>query len=341
MNMATATGNIIEIKNLVKRFGDFTAVGDISLDIKKGEIFGLLGPNGAGKSTTINILLGLLPPTSGSVMVNGIDMRKNPDKAKKEIGVVTQETVVEPELTATQNLMLFGKLHHIPASELQESIRFALDLSGLTGFKDAFAGTFSGGMKRRLETAKALMHAPQLLLLDEPTTGLDIQNRTQIWNLLREINKKQNVTILMTTQYLEEADQLCNRIGIIDHGKLIALGTPAELKRKIGMSSIIEVAADKDDLARVAAVFKKAGLEPQVLTNKVVAPGGTNAVDKVQRLMRALTAGKIAIQSISMHEPTIDDVFLKLTGSAVRDETGSEDAQKDATAALMGRGRSR
>ncbi|MDE1833099.1 MAG: ABC transporter ATP-binding protein [Candidatus Micrarchaeota archaeon] len=339
--MAAAPANIIEIKNLVKRFGDFTAVGDISLDIKKGEIFGLLGPNGAGKSTTINILLGLLPPTSGSVMVNGIDMRKNPDKAKKEIGVVTQETVVEPELTATQNLMLFGKLHHIPASELQESIRFALDLSGLTGFKDAFAGTFSGGMKRRLETAKALMHAPQLLLLDEPTTGLDIQNRTQIWNLLREINKKQNVTILMTTQYLEEADQLCNRIGIIDHGKLIALGTPAELKRKIGMSSMIEVAADKDDLARVAAVFKKAGLEPQILTNKVVAPGGTNAVDKVQRLMRALTAAKITIQSINMHEPTIDDVFLKLTGSAVRDETGSDDAQKDATAALMGRGRSR
>ncbi|MDE1810789.1 MAG: ATP-binding cassette domain-containing protein [Candidatus Micrarchaeota archaeon] len=336
-----ASANIIEIKNLVKKFGDFTAVGDITLDIKKGEIFGLLGPNGAGKSTTINILLGLLPATSGSVFVNGIDMKKNPDKAKQEIGVVTQETVVEPELTATQNLMLFGRLHHIPVSELQKSIKFALDLSGLTGFKDAFAGTFSGGMKRRLETAKALMHAPQLLLLDEPTTGLDIQNRTQIWNLLREINKKQNVTILMTTQYLEEADQLCNRIGIIDHGKLIALGTPAELKRKIGMSSMIEVAAEKDNLAKVAAVFKKAGLDPQVLTNKVVAPGGSNAVDKVQKLMRALAAAKISIQSVSMHEPTIDDVFLKLTGSSVRDQTGSADMEKAATAALMGRGGSR
>ena len=327
----------VEIEHLVKRFGDLAAVNDVSLKIKKGEIFGLLGPNGAGKSTTINMLLGLLEPTEGKVIVNGVDMRKSPHAARNGIGIVTQETVVEPELTAEQNLRIFGRLYHIPPSELPKDIEFALELADLTAFKNAYAGTFSGGMKRRLETAKALMHAPELILLDEPTTGLDVQNRTKIWNLLRDINKKQNVTILLTTQYLEEADQLCNRIGIIDHGKLIALGTPAELRQKIGMSNIIEVAAEKEDLQRVAAAFKKVGLEPQVLTNKVVATGGEGAIKKIEMLIKEATAKKIPIHNISMHEPTIDDVFLKLTGSEVRDTTGSFTSGRSNFA--MGRGR--
>ncbi len=312
----------IEIQNLVKQFDKLTAVNDLNLNIKRGEIFGLLGPNGAGKSTTINMILGLIDPTSGRVLVNGIDMQKEPTKARNEMGIVTQETVVESELTAEQNLMIFGKLYHIAPSELKKDIDFALDLADLTSFRHAYAGTFSGGMKRRLETAKSLMHAPKVLLLDEPTTGLDIQNRTKIWNLLRKINKEQNITILLTTQYLEESDQLCNRIGIIDHGKLIALGTPSELRQKIGMSNVIEVSADKDDLQKVATVFRKAGLEPQVLTNKVTAPGGNNATEKIEKLIKAITANKIKISNISMHEPTIDDVFLKLTGSEVRDTEG-------------------
>jgi ABC-2 type transport system ATP-binding protein len=313
----------IEIENLVKKFDKLTAVNDLSLKIKKGEIFGLLGPNGAGKSTTINMILGLIDPTSGRVLVNGVDMQKEPTKARNEMGIVTQETVVESELTAEQNLMIFGKLYHIPPSELKKDIDFALDLADLTNFRNAYAGTFSGGMKRRLETAKSLMHAPKVLLLDEPTTGLDIQNRTKIWNLLRKINREQNITILLTTQYLEESDQLCNRIGIIDHGKLIALGTPSELRQKIGMSNIIEVSADKDDLQKVATVFKKVGLEPKVLTNKVTAPGGGNATEKIEKLIKAIAANKIKISNISMHEPTIDDVFLKLTGSEVRDAEGA------------------
>ncbi len=313
---------IVDIEHLVKKFGSLTAVNDISLGIKKGEIFGLLGPNGAGKSTTINMLLGLLKPTSGKVIVDGIDMQKDPAAARNNIGVVTQETVVEPELTAEQNLMVFGRLYHIPESELPKDIEFALQLSDLVPFRHAYAGTFSGGMKRRLETAKSLMHAPQLILLDEPTTGLDIQNRTKIWNLLRDINKKDNITILLTTQYLEEADQLCNRIGIIDHGKLIALGTPSELREKIGMTSVIEIAAEKEDLQKVAAEFEKIGLEPNVLSNKVVAPAGSNATKKIETLLKALSAARIKIHNVSMHEPTIDDVFLKLTGSEVRDATG-------------------
>jgi ABC-2 type transport system ATP-binding protein len=312
----------VEIQHLVKRFGSLMAVNDINLEIKKGEIFGLLGPNGAGKSTTINMILGLLTPTSGRVLVNGIDMQKDPHVARNQIGIVTQETVVEPELTAEQNLMIFGKLYHIPEPELHRDIDFALELADLTAFRHAYAGTFSGGMKRRLETAKSLMHAPELILLDEPTTGLDIQNRAKIWDLLRTINKKQNVTILMTTQYLEEADQLCNRIGIIDHGRLIALGTPAELRQKIGMSSVIEISAGREDLQKVAKAFEKVGLDAKVLSNKVTAPGGGNATKKIEALIKELSAMRIPIHNISMHEPTIDDVFLKLTGSEVRDTAG-------------------
>lgn len=326
----------IEIVDLVKKFGDFTAVNGLNLSIKEGEIFGLLGPNGAGKSTTINMLLGLLTPTSGNITVKGIDVKKDPAKAKESIGVVTQETVVEAELTAEQNLMIFGRLYHIPPEKMKERIDFALDLADLNEFRNAYAGRFSGGMKRRLETAKALMHYPPVILLDEPTTGLDIQNRTKIWNLLREINKSRNVTILLTTQYLEEADQLCNRIGIIDHGKLIALGTPAELRQKIGMSNVIEVSAEKEDLPKVAQIFKKVGLEPQIASNKVAAPGGEKAVEKVEKLIAALSASKIKIHNIAMHEPTIDDVFMKLTGYEVRDTEGSMSG--DASSALL-RGR--
>ena len=312
----------IEVDDVVKKFGDFTAVNGITLKIKKGEIFGLLGPNGAGKSTTINMLLGLLKPTEGKVYVNGIDMQKDPAKAKCILGVVTQETVIEPELTAEQNLEIFGRLYHVPKEELKEKIDFLLDLADLKSFAKSYAGTFSGGMKRRLETVKALIHDPEILFLDEPTTGLDIQNRTKVWNLLRQINKEKNVTILMTTQYLEEADQVCNRIAIIDHGKLMALGTPTELRQKIGMSNIVEVSANRDDLPKVAQVFKKLGLEPQVLSNKVISSIKSDAVKKLDQIIKALSAGGITVQSVSLHEPTIDDVFLKLTGSSVRDETG-------------------
>jgi ABC-2 type transport system ATP-binding protein len=312
----------IETDEAVMKFGDFTAVDSVSLKIKKGEIFGLLGPNGAGKSTTINMLLGLLKPTSGGVFVNGIDMQRDPNRAKKTVGVVTQETVVEPELTAEQNLEIFGNLYHVPKEKLRKKIDFLLDLADLKNFRKSYAGTFSGGMKRRLETVKALVHDPDILFLDEPTTGLDIQNRTRMWQLLREINRERNVTILMTTQYLEEADQMCNRIAIIDHGKLIAMGTPAELRQKIGLDNIIEIAADKEDLQKVEQVFKKLGLAPQVLSNKVISSVKGNAVKKIEELIKAITARGVKIQSVSLHEPTIDDVFLKLTGSSVRDATG-------------------
>ena len=249
--------------------------------------------------------------------------------------MVTQETIVEPELTAEQNLMIFGELYGIPKAKLNEKIDFLLDLVDLKGFRKAYAGTFSGGMKRRLETVKALIHDPDILFLDEPTTGLDIQNRTKMWNLLREINTKRSVTILMTTQYLEEADQMCNRIAIIDHGKLMAVGTPAELRQKIGMANVVEVSAKKEDLQRIAQIFKKLELDPKILGNKVISPVKGDAPAKAEKLLKALSSDGIKIQNISMHEPTIDDVFLKLTGSSVRDETGEYAGRN----IMIGRGR--
>jgi ABC-2 type transport system ATP-binding protein len=249
-------------------------------------------------------------------------MQKEPNKAKRTIGVVTQETIVEPELTAEQNLKIFGRLYEVPKDKLDDKVEFLLDLADLKSFRKSYAGTFSGGMKRRLETVKTLIHDPSILFLDEPTTGLDIQNRTKMWNLLREINHKREVTILMTTQYLEEADQVCNRIAIIDHGKLIAVGTPAELRKKIGLSNVVEVTVEKEDLQKAVQIFKRLDMEPQVYGNKVVAPAKGDAVDKVEKLLKSFSAAGIKIQNISMHEPTIDDVFLKLTGSAVRDATG-------------------
>lgn len=314
----------IEVDRIVKKFGSFTAVDGVDIKIKKGEIFGLLGPNGAGKSTTINMLLGLLSPTSGKVFINGVDMQKNPEAAKIRIGVVAQETVVEPELTAEQNLQLFGRLYHVPEERLSEKIDSLLKLVELKDFKKAYAGTFSGGMKRRLEMIKALVHDPPILLLDEPTTGLDVQNRTRIWNLLRQMNKERNVTILMTTQYLEEADLVCNRIAIIDHGKIIAIGSPAELKQMIGGGNIIEVASPKEDLPKVEKAFRSMGLDPEIISSRVSAAAGRDATKKLEKLMHKLTESGVEVESVSIHEPTMDDVFLKLTGESVRDATSSD-----------------
>jgi len=329
--------NAIEISHLTKKFGDFTAVNDISLNIEKGEIFGLLGPNGAGKSTTINMILGLIPPTSGKILVEGKDVAKQANETKQDIGLVMQETIVEPELTAEQNLRLFGKLYHMSEEEIDKKIDFLLDLAGLTAFRKAYAGTFSGGMKRRLETVKSLIHDPKILVLDEPTTGLDVQNRTKVWELIKKINKEQGVTILMTTQYLEEADEVCNRIAIMDHGKVIALGTPTELKYSISKGNIIEIATNRQQLEEVTKIIKKAlGAEPRISGDKVSVSVSADAVKKMEKIMNALNASKIQVHGISMHEPTLDDVFLKLTGASLRDAT-TENVQSSRAMLMRGR----
>lgn len=314
--------DIIKIDNLVKKFGDFTAVSNVSLDVKENEIFGLLGPNGAGKTTIINMLLTLLIPTSGKINVAGMDLSKNQEKAKQLMGLMTQETVVEADLTARQNLNLFAHLYHVKEELVDKRIKIALDEADLVKFADVKAGTFSGGMQRRLGLVKAMIQEPKILVLDEPTTGLDVQNRSSMWERIKEMNKR-GTTVILTTQYLEEADVLCDRIAIIDHGKIIALGTPSEIKRIAGSGKVLEITVRQEDTQKVAGLLKsKFGIVAKITGEKIVAVLDKEGELQFTKITGMLDREKIMILSVGLHLPTLDDVFIKLTGAGMRDATG-------------------
>jgi len=235
-----AKGMAIVVKNLTKKYEDVTAVDKLDLEIQRGELFGLLGPNGAGKTTTVNILCGLLKPTSGSVYVAGYDVLKEPKKVKELIGVAPQATAVFPSLTGRENLELFGDLHLMPKDHLKKNVDELLKKVGMTEDARRRVGKYSGGMMRRVNLAMALVHDPQIAFLDEPTVGMDPQSRHAVWDFIKELKKK-NRTVILTTQYMEEAEELCDRVAIIDHGKLIALGTPKQLEDKHGGKNLEDV----------------------------------------------------------------------------------------------------
>ena len=230
----------IVVESLTKKFGDITAVDGLSLTVDKGELFGLLGPNGAGKTTTINILCGLLEPTSGSVEVGGYDVRKETSKAKKQIGVSPQETAVYPHLTGRENIELFANLHAMSKDKLKKNVDELLQKLSLRDYAKRQAGKYSGGMMRRINLAMALVHDPEIAFLDEPTVGMDPQSRRAVWDFIREL-KKRNKTVLLTTHYMEEDEELCDRVGIIDNGRLISLGTPQQLKKQFNARNLEEV----------------------------------------------------------------------------------------------------
>lgn len=329
--------NMIEIKGLVKMFGDFTAVNGIDLDIKEGEIFGLLGPNGAGKTTTINMILGLLKPTHGTIKIAGLDNQKYASRIKNLIGMMTQETVVEGELTAYENLEFFADLYHVSADIKEAKIKEALREADLTDFANKKAGSFSGGMKRRLELVKSMLHEPKIIMLDEPTTGLDVQNRTNMWARIKELTKK-GVTIIMTTQYLEEADALCDRIAIIDHGKIKAIGTASELKSLVSAGNVLEIIADKQNMDDLVPMLKKMGFEPTIKADKVSIVLGKDPIIQLNKVSGAIGKNDITVLSISMHLPTLDDVFIKLTGSQLRDTVGENTSAMTRARLMTGRG---
>lgn len=317
--------NILEIHNLVKKFGDFTAVNGISLEIKTGEIFGILGPNGAGKTTTINMILGLLKPTSGVIYINGLDISKNGDKVKPMMGLMTQETVVDGDLTAKDNLEIFAELYHVPKNKINSKIKEALEEADLTNFANRASGTFSGGMQRRLTLVKAMIQDPMLLILDEPTTGLDIQNRVSMWGHIKDLVKI-GVTIILTTQYLEEADALCDKIAIIDHGKIKAIGTASELKKMVGAGRVLEMVLENAAQAEQAAVLLKSRFK---LNSNVKGDKLDAVLDKwdpkmLPEMLSALEKKKLVVASVNVHLPTLDDVFIKLTGSGMRDSASDE-----------------
>lgn len=229
---------MIEVKNLVKKFGDFVAVDDISFEVEKGQIFAFLGPNGAGKSTTIKMLTTLLQPTSGSILINSADPVKEQDKVRKSFGIVFQDPSLDEELTAYENMSFHGVLYKIPKKIREERIKELLEIVELTDRKNDLVKTFSGGMKRRLEIARGLLHHPSIFFLDEPTIGLDPQTRNHIWNYILDLNKKENITIFFTTHYIEEAEKMAQKVAIIDHGKIVAQGTPSGLKTQTKAASL-------------------------------------------------------------------------------------------------------
>ncbi|HEV3085292.1 MAG TPA: ATP-binding cassette domain-containing protein [Gemmataceae bacterium] len=306
---------VIQVQDLVKQFGNFTAVDGISFAVYAGEIFGFLGPNGAGKTTTINMLATLLKPTSGSVVLAGHDVLREPNHVRQAIGMVFQDPSLDDRLTAEENLIFHAMLYNIPRKLRGERISQVLDIVGLADRRQAIVRTYSGGMKRRLEIARGLLHYPKVLFLDEPTAGLDPQTRNAMWEHVRRLREQIGITVFMTTHYLDEAEN-CDRIAIIDHGKIQALDTPAALKRLIGGDKII-VAGDKDLQNDIALRY---GIEVQAVNGEFhfQVAGGAEFVPRV------VVDFKERIKSIQVKQPSLDDVFLQLTGHAIREEEGSD-----------------
>ena len=306
---------IIDIKDLTKVYEKHTVVDHLNLQIQQGEIFGLLGPNGAGKTTTLLMLTTLKPASSGTALINGFDISKRPDKVRKSIGIVFQEPSTDDILTGYENLKLHGWLYDIPEDELKERITEVLKLVHLTDRRNDRVKKYSGGMRRRLELARGLMHYPKVLFLDEPTLGLDPQSREGLWEYIERLAREKHMTIILTTHYMDEADRLCDRIGIIDNGKIVILGTPKELKATLG-GDIVRLRAKNLDQARLKAL-------PYV--KQVQSCDGELCLtveDASSHLQEILSiVGKI--ESVEVRIPTLDDVFLHYTGKALK-ESGEQ-----------------
>jgi ABC-2 type transport system ATP-binding protein len=314
MTGPTNEPSAIAVHALTKRFGTVEAVRGIDLDVRPGEIFGFLGPNGAGKSTTINILCTLMRATSGSASVAGIDVDRDPSGVRSRIGLVFQDPSLDQQLTARENLQFHAFVYDVPAAIRAERIAEVLEMVELSDRADTPVMTFSGGMRRRLEIARGMLHTPQVLFLDEPTIGLDPQTRQHIWRYLVELPKQRGVTIFMTTHYMDEAEY-CDRIAIIDHGEIQAIGTPDELKAMVG-GDVVTVTTT-DNAAALPQIAALAGSDP-ITDNGSLRVEVADAAAFVPRLVRE--AG-VEVTSVQFRRPSLDDVFLKLTGRAIRDET--------------------
>ncbi|WP_067957362.1 ATP-binding cassette domain-containing protein [Nitrosopumilus sp. Nsub] len=320
----------IETKSLTKSFGDLVAVNDISFSVEKGEIFGFLGPNGAGKSTTMMIFTTLLKPTNGNAFVGGFDVIKNSKQVRENIGFVQQETTVDEYLSGRENLLLQAKLNHIPKNEINQRIDEVLDLIELSDKQDESVVTYSGGMRKRLDIAGGLLHHPRVLFLDEPTVGLDIQTRRKIWQYIKKIHTQFDMTIFLTTHYMEEADSLCDRIGIIDHGKIQVIDTPKNMKNDLGneiISLVIESNSNYDsflqELKKIEFIKKinEAGSKLTLFTSN-----GTEVIPKIFQISSELG---IKIKSISLTQPTLDDVFISYTGHEIRDDDSKYNRRRE------------
>ncbi len=320
--------DIIEVQNLTKIFnGSVRAVDGITFNVKAGEILGFLGPNGAGKTTTILMLCTLLKPTEGTARLCRYDIVREPDKVRSCIGYAPQDISVDEDLTGLENLKLHATLYHMPGDLAEERIAEVLQLVELEDAKDRLVETYSGGMRKRLEIAEGLLHRPRVLFLDEPTLGLDLQTRAHIWEYIKRLNNEYGVTIFLTTHYMEEADLLCDRIAIMDYGRIVCIGTGSELKDQIG-GDVIEVKLSETSPATEQVV--KALKEQSFVRNVVVSPDKFSLnvfVDRGEtatpKLAGFLSEAKLITNSISMLRPSLDDVFLKYTGRRIREDKAS------------------
>ena len=315
----------IDMQNLSKNFKELVAVDNVSLTVEKGELFGLLGPNGAGKTTIINMLSTMLKPTSGAAIVWGYDISSDPTNVRRSIGVVFQGNTLDDRLTGRENLDLHGRLYGMSKNLRRERIVEVLELVELSGRADDIVKTYSGGMMRRLEIARGLMHRPNLLFLDEPTLGLDPQTRNHIWDYIKRLNQEENITMVLTTHYMEEADNLCERIAIIDHGMIVALGTPAKLKAQLGGDIITLTTATEDAATGLLEVCKELELVTDISlsgnTIRITATSGERAIPQV---LNAASKEDFPIESVNLRKPTLDDVFLYHTGRAIRESNVDE-----------------
>ncbi len=306
----------IVAKNLTKRFENLTAVDDVSFEIKEGEIFGLLGPNGAGKTTTLLMLATLLKPSNGVATVNGFDVLRNPQQVRESIGMVFQDPSSDELLTGYENLKLHALLYDLPNNQIEGSIRGVLDLVDLTNRKNDQVKKYSGGMRRRLEIARGLLHNPRVLFLDEPTLGLDPQTREHIWDYIEKLTKEIKMTIVITTHYMEEAERLCNRVAIIDYGKIVALGSPKYLRSKLGGDIIKLVGRDIETTRLKRLKFVK---KVEKMNNSVKLTV-ENAGKNLQKILKELGN----VDSVEIRPVTLNDVFLHFTGREIREEGGTE-----------------
>jgi ABC-2 type transport system ATP-binding protein len=311
----------IQVVDIVKRYGNFTAVDGVSFDVAEGEIFGLLGPNGAGKSTLIRMMTTLLEITAGKAFIDGYDVSKQPNEARRCMGVIPQAMTSDGDLTVWENLSIYSKLYGISTAERERSIDELLELVDLTQWRDAPARNLSGGMRRRLEIARGLVHRPKIFFLDEPTTGLDPVSRVAVWEMIGDIKKKRNLTVLITTHYMDEADRLCDRIAIVDHGKLVALDSPRALKASIPGSSVIEAqfvnppAGWEQKLATLGSVNS---VQPEGANMyRILTDDGSRTTTE---LVESAVKANVQVSSLTVQSTTLDDVFVHYTGRQLRDQ---------------------
>jgi ABC-2 type transport system ATP-binding protein len=311
----------IRVENIVKKYGDFEAVKGVNFAVADGEIFGLLGPNGAGKSTLIRMMTTLIPVTSGKAIVGGHDVSRESDEVRRMIGVIPQAMTSDPDLTVEENLIIYAKLYSVPRVLREKNIAEVLEAVDLTKWRKAQTKTLSGGMRRRLEIARGLVHDPRIFFLDEPTTGLDPVSRIAVWEMLNNLKKTRNLTMLLTTHYMEEADRLCDRIAIVDHGTLVALGSPLELKQSVPGSNVVEVQFNREDpewKSRLESLPDVTEVQSQSAgVYRVLTSDGSKTTSELVQMANALGE---KLTSLSVQNTSLDDVFVHYTGRQLRDE---------------------